>query len=84
MSMHRANVHLGSDHGSVDVPENPADTRNKGKATPTARKREDKKLPHLSLSAALEWRRAKKENEKLLKKILNCEVPQLPGEWALW
>jgi hypothetical protein len=58
-----------------------ADTLNQARVASTAKKRAAKKLPLLSLSAALEWRRAKKESEKFFKKILKREVPELPGDW---
>lgn len=57
--------------------------QNKATVASTAKMRATKKLPVLSISAAIEWKRAKKENESFFKKFWKREEPELEGQWLL-
>ena len=55
----------------------------KSKATSTAKNRAAKRLPVLSVSAAIEWKRATKENGRFFNRLRKREEPELAGKWLL-
>jgi len=59
------------------------DSLNRAKVASTAQRRAAISLPVLSISAAIEWKRGKKENELLFNRFRKREVPRLQGEWLL-
>jgi hypothetical protein len=69
--------------GKKDNSKAPIKPQNKAKIASTAKMLATKRLPVLSISAAIEWKRAKKENESFFKRFWKRKEPELKGQWLL-